>query len=49
MLFVNKQGATISEIVKAFVIAKEVFSLDDIWNEIESLSNTVSALRYKLK
>ena len=39
----EQTGATISEIVKAFVIAKEVFSLDDIWNEIESLSNTVSA------
>ena len=39
----EQTGATISEIVKAFIIAKEVFSLDDIWNEIESLSNTVSA------
>jgi len=39
----EQTGATISEIVKAFIVAKEVFSLDDIWNEIESLANTVSA------
>jgi len=39
----EQTGATIAEIVKAFIIAKEVFSLDDIWREIESLQNTVSA------
>ena len=39
----EQTGATIAEIVKAFIIAKEVFSLDDIWHEIESLQDTVSA------
>ena len=39
----EQTGATIAEIVKAFIIAKEVFLLDDIWNEIESLANRVSA------
>ncbi len=39
----EQTGATIAEIVKAFIIAKEVFSLDDIWREIESLQDTVSA------
>jgi len=39
----EQTGAIISEIVKAFIIAKEVFSLDDIWTQIESLANTVSA------
>lgn len=39
----EQTGATIAEIVKAFVIAKEVFSLDDIWHEIESLQETVTA------
>jgi len=39
----EQTGATIAEIVKAFIIAKEVFSLDDIWREIESLQETVSA------
>ncbi|MCJ8320857.1 MAG: NAD-glutamate dehydrogenase, partial [Colwellia sp.] len=39
----EQTGATIAEIVKAFVIAKEVFCLDEIWSEIESLSDSVSA------
>ena len=39
----EQTGATITEIVKAFIIAKEVFGLDDIWREIESLQHTVSA------
>ncbi len=39
----EQTGATIAEIVKAFFIAKEVFCLDDIWHEIESLTVSVSA------
>lgn len=39
----EQTGATIAEIVKAFIIAKEVFALDDIWHEIESLQDSVSA------
>jgi glutamate dehydrogenase len=39
----EQTGATIAEIVKAFIIAKEVFSLDNIWSEIESLHGNVSA------
>jgi len=39
----EQTGATIAEIVKAFIIAKEVFALDDIWREIESLQDSVSA------
>ncbi|PKG80929.1 NAD-glutamate dehydrogenase [Colwellia sp. 75C3] len=39
----EQTGATIAEIVKAFIIAKEVFSLDKIWHEIESLQGRVSA------
>ena len=39
----EQTGATIAEIVKAFMIAKEVFGLDDIWAEIESLSDSVTA------
>ena len=39
----EQTGATIAEIVKAFIIAKEVFSLDDIWQEIEALQGSVSA------
>ncbi len=39
----EQTGATIPEIVKAFIIVKEVFSLDNIWHEIESLHVKVSA------
>ena len=39
----EQTGATIAEIVKAFIITKEVFSLDNIWSEIESLHRNVSA------
>ena len=39
----EQTGATIAEIVKAFIIAKEVFSLDDIWRQIEALQGSVSA------
>jgi len=39
----EQTGATIAEIVKAFIIAKEVFCLDDIWHEIESLQELVTA------
>ncbi len=39
----EQTGATIAEIVKAFIIAKEVFSLDKIWHEIELLQGSVSA------
>ncbi len=39
----EQTGATIAEIVKAFIIAKEVFSLDEVWYDIESLGDTVSA------
>lgn len=38
----EQTGASIAEIVKAFIIAKEVFSLDEIWSEIESLSGSGS-------
>ena len=38
----EQTGATIAEIVKAFIITKEVFCLDDIWQEIESLQETIS-------
>ncbi|WP_019028188.1 NAD-glutamate dehydrogenase [Colwellia piezophila] len=40
----EQTGATIAEIVKAFIIAKEVFALDDIWRDIEALQGRVSAL-----
>jgi len=39
----EQTGATIAEIVKAFIIVKEVFSLDNIWHEIETLHANVSA------
>lgn len=39
----EQTGATIAEIVKAFIIAKEVFALDDIWQQIEALQDSVSA------
>ncbi|MCJ8295467.1 MAG: NAD-glutamate dehydrogenase [Colwellia sp.] len=39
----EQTGATIAEIVKAFIIAKEVFALDDIWRQIEALQGSVSA------
>jgi glutamate dehydrogenase len=39
----EQTGATIAEIVKAFIIVKEVFSLDTIWHEIESLNANFSA------
>ncbi|KGJ95917.1 NAD-glutamate dehydrogenase [Colwellia psychrerythraea] len=39
----EQTGATIAEIVKAFIIAKEVFALDDIWQQIEALQGSVSA------
>jgi len=39
----EQTGATIAEIVKAFIVTKEIFKLDSIWQKIESLAETVSA------
>ncbi|WNC70327.1 NAD-glutamate dehydrogenase [Thalassotalea nanhaiensis] len=39
----EQTGASIAQIVKAFVITKEVFQLDKIWQEIESLDGIVSS------
>lgn len=39
----EQTGASISDIVKAFVVTKEIFKLDAIWNDIESLEGAVSA------
>lgn len=39
----EQTGATIAEIVKAFMVTKEIFQLDSIWQEIESLAEKVSA------
>ncbi len=39
----EQTGATTAEIVKAFIVTKEVFHLDSIWQEIESLEGMVSA------
>ncbi|WNC70529.1 NAD-glutamate dehydrogenase [Thalassotalea psychrophila] len=39
----EQTGASIEQIVKAFIITKEIFQLDSIWKEIESLDGIVSA------
>jgi len=39
----EQTGASIVEIVKAFIVTKEIFKLDDIWLEIEALKTNVSA------
>jgi len=44
--FVNRMyeetGATVAEIANCYVIAAEVFQLDDIWQKITSLDNQIS-------
>jgi len=41
--FKEKTGMPVSDIVRAFVIAREVFGVRSIWREIESLDNKVAA------
>lgn len=41
--FREKTGLPVSDIVRAFVIAREVFDVRSIWREIEALDNKVSA------
>jgi len=41
--FKEKTGMPVSDIVRAFVIAREVFGVRAIWREIESLDNKVAA------
>ena len=41
--FKEKTGMPVSDIVRAFVIAREVYGVRDIWREIESLDNKVAA------
>ncbi|WOH38377.1 NAD-glutamate dehydrogenase [Thalassotalea fonticola] len=39
----EQTGANIAQIVKAFIITKEIFQLDEIWQDIESLEGIVPA------
>lgn len=40
---IDKTGATIAEITKAYIIVREAFGLRDLWKQIEALDNKVPA------
>ncbi|MGA8117827.1 MAG: NAD-glutamate dehydrogenase [Actinocatenispora sp.] len=39
---VEETGATVPDVVRAYVIAREVFGLSELWRDLESLDNVVS-------
>ena len=40
---VEETGATPPEVVRAYLLAREVFALLDLWNEIDALDNTIAS------